>query len=140
MEAILGHCRSELLAFLLSILPGFDQKSADRPVPQSLVSTIGKKLLIVWDRLQAHRSRLVKDYVEGLNGHIALEYLPAYAPELNPVEYIWGYLKHHAMPNYCARDLTDLRQRASRNLRSMQRRARSCRHSGNKSISSEHVT
>jgi hypothetical protein len=35
---------------------------------------------------------------------------------------IWGYLKHHAMPNYCARDLGDLRQRASRNLRSMQRR------------------
>jgi hypothetical protein len=26
------------------------------------------------------------------------------------------------MPNYCARDLGDLRQRASRNLRSMQRR------------------
>jgi transposase len=69
-----------------------------------------------------HRSRLVKEYVEGLNGRIALEHLPPYAPEFNPVEYIWGYLKHHAMPNYCARDLTDLRPRASRNLRSMQRR------------------
>ena len=89
---------------------------------KALYSTIGKKLLIVWDRLQAHRSRLVKEYVDGLNGHIALEYLPAYAPELNPVEYVWGYLKHHAMPNYCARDLADLRQLASRNLRSMQRR------------------
>ncbi|HWG71648.1 MAG TPA: IS630 family transposase [Steroidobacteraceae bacterium] len=89
---------------------------------KALQATIGKKLLIVWDRLQAHRSRLVKEYLEGLDGRIALEHLPAYAPELNPVEYIWGYLKHHAMPNYCARDLTDLRQRASRNLRSMQRR------------------
>jgi transposase len=69
---------------------------------KALQQTIGKKLLIVWDRLQAHRSRLVKEYVEGLNGRIALEHLPAYAPELNPVEYIWGYLKHHAMPNYCA--------------------------------------
>jgi transposase len=87
-----------------------------------LQTTIGKKLLIVWDRLQAHRSRLVKEYVEGLNGRIALEHLPTYAPQLNPVEYIWGYLKHHAMLNYCARDLTDLRQRASLNLRCMQRR------------------
>jgi transposase len=51
-----------------------------------------------------------------------LEYLPAYAPELNPVEYIWGYLKHHAMPNFCARGLGDLQHRASRHLRSMQRR------------------
>jgi hypothetical protein len=42
--------------------------------------------------------------------------------ELNAVEYIWGYFTHHTMPNYCARDLADLRQRASRNLRSMQRR------------------
>jgi len=24
-------------------------------------------------------------------GRLALDYLPAYAPELNPVEYIWGY-------------------------------------------------
>lgn len=89
---------------------------------KALHDTIGTKLLIVWDRLQAHRSRLVKGYVDSLKGQIALEYLPAYAPELNPVEYIWGYLKHHAMPNHCARDLTDLQQRASRNLRSMQRR------------------
>jgi hypothetical protein len=34
----------------------------------------------------------------------------------------WGYLKHHAMPNYCATNFTDLAQRARRNLRSMQRR------------------
>jgi transposase len=51
-----------------------------------------------------------------------LEHLPAYAPELNPLEYIWGYLKHHATPNYCARDLTNLRERPSRNLGPMQRR------------------
>lgn len=59
---------------------------------KALSATIGKKLLIVWDRLQAHRSRLVKEYLETLKGRLALEYLPAYAPELNPVEYIWGYL------------------------------------------------
>jgi transposase len=29
------------------------------------------------------------------------EYLPGYAPELNPVEYLWGYWKHHALPNFC---------------------------------------
>lgn len=90
---------------------------------KALKATIGKKLLIIWDRLQAHRSRLVREYVEAQRGAISLEFLPAYAPELNPVECIWGYLKHHAMPNYCARNLGDLAQRASRNLRSMQRRA-----------------
>ena len=42
---------------------------------------------------------------------------------MNPVECIWGYLKHHAMPNYCATNVNHLAQRARRNLRSMQRRA-----------------
>jgi transposase len=52
----------------------------------------------------------------------SIDYLPAYAPDMNPVECIWGYLKHHAMPNYCARDLGDVACRARNNLRSMQRR------------------
>ena len=89
---------------------------------KALCATIGRKLLIVWDRLQAHRSRLVREYVEAQRGAIALEYLPPYAPELNPVEYIWAYLKSHAMPNYCAKDLGELRHHAGGRLRSMQRR------------------
>ncbi len=39
-----------------------------RAVVKKLQSAIGKKLLIVWDRLQAHRSRLVKDYLETQSG------------------------------------------------------------------------
>ena len=33
---------------------------------------------------------------------------------MNLVECIWGYLKHHAMPNYCATNFTDLAQRVGR--------------------------
>ena len=51
-----------------------------------------------------------------------LERLPAYAPEMNPVECIWGYLKHHAMPSDCLRDLGDVACRAGSTVRSMQRR------------------
>jgi transposase len=89
---------------------------------KALQATIKRKLLIVWDRLQAHRSRLVREHVEAQRGRIALEFLPAYAPEMNPVECIWGYLKHHAMPNFCARDLGELSHHARGRLRSMQRR------------------
>lgn len=89
---------------------------------KALKATIGQRLLIVWDRLQAHRSRLVRQYVESQGGAIALEFLPPYAPELNPVEHIWGYLKSHAMPNFCAKDLVHLKKHAGSKLRSMQRR------------------
>ena len=89
---------------------------------RALKATIGRRLLIVWDGLRAHRSRLVRQYVESQRGAIALEFLPPYAPELNPVEYIWGYLKSHAMPNFCAKNLTHLKCHAGSRLRSMQRR------------------
>jgi hypothetical protein len=88
---------------------------------KALSATINKEA--VRGRLQAHRSRLMEEYLESLNGRIALEYVPAYAAELNLVEYIREYLKHHAMPNFCARDLDDLQLRASRHRHSMQRRA-----------------
>src|SRR5436309_6352094 len=52
------------------------------------------RLLVIWDRSKTHRSHLVGEFVAGRQGRLALDYLPAYAPELNPVEYIWGYWKH----------------------------------------------
>ena len=85
--------------------------------------TIGKKLLIIWDGLQADRSKLVHDHVEAQRGRTVLECLRAYALEVSRVGCISGYLKRHATPKYSAANFTDLVQRARRNLRSMQRRA-----------------
>jgi transposase len=81
-----------------------------------------RPVLIVWDRLAAHRSALVRDFIAGQNGRIAVEYLPAYAPELNPVEYIWGYWKQHELPNVCPKDYWQLNQQARYTLRRMRRR------------------
>ena len=44
-----------------------------------------RKLLIVWDGLSAHKSKITRDYIASLKGRIEVEYLPGYAPELNPV-------------------------------------------------------
>jgi transposase len=80
------------------------------------------KLLIVWDGLSAHRSKLVKEFVAGQRGQIWLERLPAYAPELNPVEYIWGYWKKHELPNFCPRDYFQLSTQARKALGRMRKR------------------
>ena len=81
-----------------------------------------RKLLIIWDGLKAHRSRHVQQYVEVTEGAIRLEFLPAYAPELNPVEYLWGYWKHHALPNFCPTTFGELSWHARCALRRMRRR------------------
>lgn len=82
------------------------------------------KLLIIWDGLRVHRSRVVQDFVATTGDDIALAQLPAYAPELNPVEYLWGHWKHHELPNLCARDVGHLTYHARAALRRMRRRPR----------------
>ncbi len=61
------------------------------------------KLLLVWDRLLAHRAQLVSEFITAQRGSLGFEWLPAYALELNPVEYIWGYCKPYELTN-CAPD------------------------------------
>lgn len=66
------------------------------------------KLLAVWDGLPAHRARLVSQFLNAQRGRLAIERLPGYAPELNPVEHIWGYWKHHELSNFRPRDFAQL--------------------------------
>jgi transposase len=89
---------------------------------EKLLRVIPGKLLIVWDGLAAHRSRMVKDFLASLEGRVHTLRLPAYAPELNPVEYIWAHLKQHELPNVCAKDLWSLGEMARQKLKRMRRR------------------
>ena len=89
---------------------------------KALTQQIRGKLMVIWDGLPAHRSRVVTQHVESLNGHIVIERLPAYAPELNPVEYIWGYMKQRELGNLCLHTIGQVGAFARNRLKSMQRR------------------
>ena len=89
---------------------------------RSLTATINRKLLIIWDGLPAHRSRVVRNYVESLDGCIALERLLGYARERNPIEYLFGYAKQRELGNLCLETIAEVRRYATRRLKSMQRR------------------
>jgi transposase len=87
-----------------------------------LLRHVRGKVLVIWDGLPAHRSRLVQQLVaDQEGGRLQLERLPAYAPELNPVEYLWGYWKQHELPNFCPKNLAELSGHARQALR-MRRR------------------
>lgn len=59
----------------------------------------GRKLLLIWDGLPAHRARNVQTWVRENHSWLRVERLPAYAPELNPVEYFWSSLKRRKLGN-----------------------------------------
>lgn len=80
------------------------------------------RLLVIWDGLPVHRSRKVREFLGRQRGRLILAALPAYAPELNPTEYIWGYWKSHAMANLCVEDFAHLASTARRALKRAQKR------------------
>lgn len=75
-------------------------------------------VLLVWDGLNAHRTATVRERVAEYGWRA--ERLPAYAPELNPVEGLWSWTKGVALANRGREDLAllmDAVRRATRRLR-----------------------
>ena len=71
---------------------------------------IAGKLLIVWDGASIHRSQAIKDFLSaGAAKRIHLERLPGYAPDLNPDEGIWNYLKYRELKNVVCHTKGELR-------------------------------
>jgi len=89
---------------------------------KDLQQQVPGKILILWDGAPIHRSLLVKNFVAATQGRLQVERLPAYAPELNPVEYMWGHLKTHEIANLIATQAWELSREATAALRRMRRR------------------
>lgn len=65
----------------------------------------GSRAILVWDGLPAHKSRIMKDFLHRQRRWLQVERLPGYAPDLNPVEPLWGNLKGQELANRCSADL-----------------------------------
>jgi transposase len=76
--------------------------------------------VLVWDRLNAHRARRTTQFVASIH-QMHTFFLPAYAPELNPVEYAWSYLKMNPLANRPAFETEELAAMARRSTRALQR-------------------
>ena len=62
----------------------------------------------VLDNAGIHRAKATQAFVQ-LHERLSLVFLPPYAPELNPIELVWAYVKRNALGNFCARSVTDLK-------------------------------
>jgi transposase len=109
-------------SFYFRLFPGSIRSAEVVQFLKHLCRHIRGKLLVIWDGLRSHRSRTVSEYVLQQNRRLELEFLPAYAPNLNPVEYLWGYWKHHELPNFCPKNFSELSLHARKALRRMRRR------------------
>jgi len=75
---------------------------------QELRRTLRVPITLIWDRLRAHYMEPVAGWLTRHRRDMRAHLLPPYAPELNPVELIWGYAKAHRLANFAPLELDDL--------------------------------
>lgn len=77
-------------------------------------------VFLILDGAPIHKSKLVTKFVTSTAGRLRLFFLPAYAPELNPDEQVWNYVKNHGIGRQGLVRAADLRERVTSRLRSLQ--------------------
>ncbi len=78
-------------------------------------------ITLLWDQILIHRAKPVMDYF-ARHRRLVVEAFPPYAPELNPVDNVWSYVKYNRLPNYTARNLRELRERITAEFYRLQNR------------------
>lgn len=81
-----------------------------------------RPVFLVVDGHPSHRAKLIASYVKQLKGRLELHFLPGYAPELNPDEFVWNYVKREGVSKKPLKRNESLRQRVESDLANIKRR------------------
>jgi transposase len=74
-----------------------------------LLCQLARPLLVIWDGSPIHRRAEVREFIKSMGEkQLVVEPMPAYAPDLNPVEWLWKQLKHVELRNRTCLDLEEL--------------------------------
>ena len=77
----------------------------------------GKKLLLIWDSLPAHKAGVVKNYIASEKRWLRVERYPSYAPELSPIELLWSPMKTRDLAHTPPKGLKHLKRIVRRSFR-----------------------
>jgi transposase len=93
-----------------------------------------RRIVLVIDRAPAHIAMKTQAFIEENRDRLAVFYLPAYSPHLNPDELFNGYLKHHKLKAHQSKTVAELRKRVVNIGRSVQHRPAIVRSFFNKNV------
>jgi transposase len=77
------------------------------------------KVFLVVDGHPAHKANLVKAYVQNLQGRLELHFLPPYAPDLNPDEFVWSHMKNNGVSKKPLKQNESLQNRIDQDLNAL---------------------
>jgi hypothetical protein len=72
----------------------------------------GQRVVLLWDGLSSHWSYKMRAHLDKQRAWLSVERLPPYAPELNPVEYLWANLKGIELANFAGDTVAEVADQA----------------------------
>jgi transposase len=87
-----------------------------------LLPHVSDRVLVIWDGSPIHKGQVRSFLAAGGARQIYVEQLPAYAPDLNPVEGVWPLLKNVERRHLCCRHLAHLRGERGLAIRRVRRK------------------
>ena len=96
--------------------PSYDTDSLIGVLDQLGTFYAGEQVVLIWDGLSAHWSHRMRAYLDSQYDWLRVERLPAYAPELNAVEYLWANLKGVELANLPTTTLAEVADAATQGI------------------------
>jgi hypothetical protein len=76
----------------------------------------GHRVVLIWDGLSSPWSHKMRAHLAAERDWLTVERLPAYAPELNPVECLWANLKGGELANFAGDTVAEVADQAQHGI------------------------
>lgn len=115
VETSCSHKRISTIAAIESLIGEKVAANYDRNDADSFVQFLGKlensskeNIILILDNYPVHHSRKVRDYL-AMSGRISLKHLPTYSPDLNVIEWLFGYARIKYLNSRCCSTIEELK-------------------------------
>jgi transposase len=93
-------------------------------VLKNMVRGMQRPCFFVVDGHPSHKAKIVKDYIASTEGKVELHFIPPYAPDLNPDEFVWNQIKTHGLSKRPLRRNESLYERVKSDLDAIRKQPR----------------
>lgn len=75
---------------------------------ERIAKSSGRKIVMIIDNARYHHATLHEEWRQDVADHFALNFLPPYSPELNPIERVWKLIRRRCLHNQYFAELNDV--------------------------------
>lgn len=108
--------RDRLGLFCWTLINDYFDNACSAAFIEALLQELAGPVIVLWDGGTMHQGDPIRELERRFAGRLFLEPLPPYAPMLNPVEFVWSWLKYSRLNNFAPQDAKQLNRRVAAEL------------------------